>query len=46
MKSSLYNTFLKVTNESTVIYNALTDKTLILKGDIDINNIILQSKDL
>lgn len=46
MKSSLYNTFLKVTKDSTVIYNAYEDKTIVCKGDININNILLQSKSL
>lgn len=46
MKSSLYNTFLKVTNNSTVIYNAYEDKTLICKGDINPENILCQAKRL
>lgn len=40
MKSSLFNTFLKVTRESTVIYNALADKTVICKGDINALNLL------
>ena len=46
MKSSKYNTFLKVTESSTIIYNALQDKTIICRGDINSNNIIFQSESL
>ena len=46
MKSSLYNTFLKVTQDSTVIYNAIEDKTIICRGNINAENILLQNEKL
>lgn len=46
MKSSLYNTFIKVTKDSTVIYNALVDKTIICKGDINAKNILYMSTNM
>lgn len=46
MKSSFYNTFLRVTKQSTVIYNALEDKTIVCKGDINHANILQQHESL
>lgn len=46
MKSSLFNTFLKVTKDSTVIYNAFADKTVICKGDINAFNLLSQPEQL
>lgn len=40
MKKSIYNTYLKFTENSHVIYNALTDSTIILKSELtDIESI-------
>lgn len=46
MKSSLFNTFLKVTNDSTIIYNAFEDKTIVCKGDLNAINILSQHTSL
>lgn len=46
MKSSLYNTFLSITERTTVIYNALEDKTFILKGNICVDNILSQPSNI
>ncbi len=46
MKSSLYNTFLKVTKGSTVIYNAFEDKTIVCKGDVTADSILYQTESL
>lgn len=46
MKSSLYNTFLQVTQESTVIYNAMEDKTIVCRGDVNADNILSQPDSL
>lgn len=46
MKASLYNTFLKITTGSTVIYNALEDKTIVCKGNVNAENLMTQNESL
>lgn len=46
MKPSQFNTFIRVTKDSTVIYNAFEDKTIICKGDVNASNILSQNENL